>query len=345
MAADSPTHAAGEPVERGATAGSGGCAPDAAPFQAAARLWSLGQVEVLDDCAIAGSPERCVQRAVVRDADGNRWLIESLSPQALSRKAEIAETLQRLADAGLTPVHPYLPTRHGDRQPYYAGLYWQMMPYLAGVALPRPGWVEHAWRGEALACFLLDLRRVSQRVGLHSGAVFSLRDYAEALLARLVAHRPDLLPRVEPIQAALADSVWPRYDGLQVAFCHGDYHPLNVIWGDEGIRAVIDWEFCGNKPALYDLANLIGCVGIEQPEALTGPLVMALLGGLRASDWGRDDDWDALPELVLALRFAWLSEWLRKDDAAMIDLELDYMALLSLRRDELAMRWGIDPTI
>ena len=32
-----------------------------------------------------------------------------------------------------------------------------------------------------------------------------------------------------------------------------------------------------------------------------------------------------LPELTLAVRFGWLSEWLRKRDAVMVELELDYM--------------------
>jgi len=343
MVARSTASSSGEPTERNATADACSSVPDAAPFRAAARFWGLTPVELLDDCAIAGSPERCLQRAVVRDVDGKRRLIESLSPAALSRKAAIAETLQRLADAGLNAVYPYLPTRRGDRQPFYAGRYWQMMPYLSGVALPRPDWAEHAWRGEALARFLLELRLVSQQAGLDPGTVFSLPDYADALLARIADHRSDLLPRLEPIRAQLVDRLWPRYDGLRVAFCHGDYHPLNVIWGGQEIRAVIDWEFCGQKPALYDLVNLMGCVGVEAPEALTGPLVTALLDALRAGGWGCDDDWDALPDLVLGLRFAWLSEWLRKDDAAMIDLELDYMALLRLRRDELAVRWGVAP--
>lgn len=34
------------------------------------------------------------------------------------------------------------------------------------------------------------------------------------------------------------------------------------------------------------------------------------------------------PVLVLAIRFAWLSEWLRKNDRPMLGLEADYMALL-----------------
>ena len=35
-----------------------------------------------------------------------------------------------------------------------------------------------------------------------------------------------------------------------------------------------------------------------------------------------------LTDFVLALRFAWLSEWLRKDDEEMLELELVYWEIL-----------------
>ncbi len=57
-----------------------------------------------------------------------------------------------------------------------------------------------------------------------------------------------------------------------ISFCHGDLHPLNVIWGEKSIRAVIDWEFSGIKPEIYDLANMLGCLGMEDPANLFRPL-------------------------------------------------------------------------
>ena len=38
--------------------------------------------------------------------------------------------------------------------------------------------------------------------------------------------------------------------------------------------------------------------------------------------------WQYFVDLVITLRFAWLSEWLRKKDTEMIELEIDYMFLL-----------------
>lgn len=92
--------------------------------------------------------------------------------------------------------------------------------------------------------------------------------------------------------------------------------------------AAIDWEFCGKQPLLYDVANCVGCCGFEHPSALTGPLVTALTqtliaGGLSSSLMA------LLPRMILASRFGWLAEWLRKHDNDMLDMELDYMGILT----------------
>ena len=75
-----------------------------------------------------------------------------------------------------------------------------------------------------------------------------------------------------------------REDTFPVVFCHGDFHPLNVIWSDNGIKSVIDWEFLGYKPEVYDLANLIGCVGFEDPAGLAQDLVTELLSRMKKAN-------------------------------------------------------------
>ena len=50
--------------------------------------------------------------------------------------------------------------------------------------------------------------------------------------------------------------------------------------------------------------------------------------------------WRALPAYVLALRFAWLSEWLRVRDHEMVALECDYLELLLARQQELLAAWA-----
>lgn len=130
------------------------------------------------------------------------------------------------------------------------------------------------------------------------------------------------------------------YQDLPTAFNHGDFHPINIIWHGTQAHALIDWEFCGYRPELFDVANLLGCVGIEDPQALTRGLAPALLRTLLAGGMANQDNLGWLPALMLAQRWAWLSEWLRKHDQEMVMLELDYMELLSTNLDALGRAWS-----
>ena len=78
--------------------------------------------------------------------------------------------------------------------------------------------------------------------------------------------------------------------------------------------------------------------------ALWEILVKNLIAQVKAADLYSDVSWDHFIEFVVAMRFAWLSEWLRKDDKEMIGLELDYMALLIQNRDVLAREWTVSLT-
>jgi homoserine kinase type II len=126
---------------------------------------------------------------------------------------------------------------------------------------------------------------------------------------------------------------------MPVAFCHGDYHPMNVIWSADDIKCVIDWEFSGYKREIYDAANLIGCIGVEDPRSLTGELVKSFISDMKIARIISKISWKYLVEFIVALRFAWLSEWLRRKDTEMISLELDYMRVLIDNKNILQKTW------
>ena len=148
-----------------------------------------------------------------------------------------------------------------------------------------------------------------------------LEDYINELMAAMRVRNPEahrgLLPAL-PTLTPLFEA-WPH---LPRALCQGDFHPLNTIWNGTDVAAVIDWEFCGVRPALFDAANCLGCVGIEDPTALVRGLAPALLRELRDRDCLDRNSLVLLPELILALRFAWMSEWLRRRDTEMVDMEI-----------------------
>jgi homoserine kinase type II len=305
---------------------------------AVGRLFGLALQGARPDVPLAGSPERSLARAAVEDKAGRLYVIEALVPDSRVRKTRIADMLDVLNQRGLAAANPYLASSSGEHVLYMDGGYWQIAPFVPGAPLPRPEWVGEAWRGQRLAAFLVDLRRAAQGLG-EGEAPFDILSYIATLMEAINTRRPALAREIAPVVALLQQALAPAHDRLPPAFCHGDYHPLNVIWGEGCIEAVIDWEFCGLKPELYDVANLIGCVGVEEPAALTGELVGALLRHLREAAFLSLLGWRLLLPYVLALRFAWLSEWLRKGDEEMIELELTYMRLLMQDRTEIERCW------
>jgi homoserine kinase type II len=310
-------------------------------LEAVAGAWGLSLRRPRPDIDIAGSPERCAFRVVLEDMDGRLYIAERLSPESVPHKRRIAETLALLRDRRVPSLEAYLPDLKRD---FIASLphgEWQIIPYVEGKDLERPDYVFDDWRGRAMADFLCSLRDASRDIpGFPPEAPFSLPSFIQDFLGTLEQHDPDILRRVEPVFARLQADFFPAHDELPVAFCHGDYHPLNVVWSEKGIAAVIDWEFLGTKRGLYDAANLIGCIGMELPRGLTGGLVLSFLKRLYQEGFIARHEEEFLFDFVLALRFAWLSEWLHKSDREMVDLECVYISLLHENREILQRSWG-----
>jgi len=299
------------------------------------RQWGIPFIRWRDDLPMAGSPERSMWRGVVESRDRRLYVLERIHSSACENKHRIIKILDTLLDRGLRRIVPYLPDICGDPLPLIRHRLWQLCPYVGGVALDRPAYVMDDWRGDVTAEFLIHLCEVSSRASMPvESPLFSLQTYIEDLFAMLVRRSPDVADRFRPFVGYLRQHLLPILDRLPRRFCHGDVHPLNIIWGKQSIRAVIDWEFCGVKPEIYDLANLLGCLGIEDPLSLTGPFVRRLVEKLRQSAVYARPSWEALPQMMLAVRFGWLSEWLRKQDRPMIRMEADFMRLLVDYRPE-----------
>lgn len=287
------------------------------------------------DIAIPGSPERCSFRRVVEDVDGNLFVLEQLSPGQASRREAIARLLSALSGCGLSGLAAYLRVpATGAFVLQDWGRHWQLSPFIHGIELPRPGYLDDASLGDSLGTWLGAFRRAADAIAPQPGRIpglreLSLPDYISSLLAQLSQIRPDVHARACLSLPALAGFL-EACPELPRVLSHGDIHPLNVIWGAHGLRAVIDWEFAGMLPAVYDLSNCLGCLAIEGDGGLDTPFARALLrrvrddGLLTATDHAR---W--LAPAILATRYGWLSEWLRRGDEEMISLELDFMEHLA----------------
>ncbi|EPR37565.1 aminoglycoside phosphotransferase [Desulfovibrio sp. X2] len=312
--------------------------------------WNLGFGRERPDLFIPGSPERCIARRVVEDAGGGLWVLERIAPGQAARREALGRLLAALAAAGLAQACAYRPCADGftagftdgfnggryvARDDGDGGALWQISPFVAGEPLDAPGYTAQDLPGEELADVLARLARAAQAASASGDmgtmpedlGAFSPAAYVDKLLSDVRRHAPDIHVRA----AALAVAVRPFLDQepeLPRVLCHGDLHPQNAVWRGGRILAVIDWEFAGLRHALYDIANTLGCLGIENPDTFRRGAGAAMLRRLAAEGLLPASLRPLLPAAILASRFAWLSEWLRKGDSEMVAMELDYMELL-----------------
>ena len=111
-------------------------------------------------------------------------------------------------------------------------------------------------------------------------------------------------------------------------FAHGDYHPGNIIMGNDRINVVIDWEFSGAKFPGYDMSLLIGCLAMDHPDNLLSPAVCEFQNTLYSNGYLQDEDWEYLPSMIAATRLGWLGEWLNMEDETLVFQELKLMQIL-----------------
>jgi len=301
-------------------------------------LWDILPGRPRTDIELPGSPERCLIRAAVEDAKGAVWMIERLRPGQFDRRERIGRTLATLEGDGL-PIPAYRPGPDGRYAIEQDGHHYQLSPYVPGDPLPQPVFIDQPDRGRNLGLFLAGLRRAGATVrGFHRERGFILEDYVNDLMAAMAPRQPEVHETLLPVLPVLVP-LFEAWRELPAALCQGDFHPLNVIWRGQEVAAVIDWEFMGVRPSLFDTANCLGCVGIEDPMALVRGLAPALLMTLRDEDCLDETSLSLLPELILGLRFAWMSEWLRRKDAEMAELEVRYMRLLANSIDTLLPAW------
>jgi homoserine kinase type II len=303
-------------------------------------LLGIGFSRVRHDLPIAGSPDRCLERLAAEDRDGRAWIVEKHDLRDAARKQEIAQAAAFLAGR-LPEIKPWLAFGPGHYITEHGGGAWQVSPFVPGIALDRPAYAFEGWRGGALADLLIRFRSAALEMPDSGGAPpFSLALFVRDLLGKIRDRQRPLFERLYSALLRLEHALFPKIDLLPSAFAHGDFHPLNVIWSRSGINALIDMEFCGFRPETYDAAMLVGCLGMEDPRALTGALVRSLLARLKAGAGYSAVGWESFADMVLGLRFAWLSDWLRRDDREMVDLEAVFIGLLLENREALLKAWG-----
>jgi homoserine kinase type II len=302
--------------------------------------WNLKYRNFRSDLDIAGSPERTLYRAVIEDEDQGLWVLEAIFPDSSKHKLLISNTLAYLRGEGIETIHPYLSNDGNTSLIRYENEHWQIRPYVEGSPLPRPSYVLDGWRGRLCAEFLLDLRDKARDIPFFDQErPFSMTRFIDEMSDTMERYNPETRKGLRKAFDFVEQEFVGVHDTFPVVFCHGDFHPLNVIWSEDNIKSVIDWEFLGPKPEVYDIATLIGCVGFEEPAGLTKGLVTELISRMKKADVLSNLSWEYLAEWVVAIRFAWLSDWLRRRDREMVGLEVAYINLLVDNRRNLKNAW------
>jgi len=293
--------------------------------------WHMSFGDFIPHAECYGSPERSQFRCVLKNTNDDLYLLEQLRDDNVNRKNRIAQNLALLKNSNpKLPIHPYcrIPSSlwvlEIDQQ------YWMLSPYIPATPLHRPAYLEDAWRGVLYAQFLLELRHSAESCAGMDQSKFlpKLETYILSLAETIEVNEIALHNQLKPFIHHLKQNFFPLLPLLPHSFSHGDCHPLNLLWENKNLCAVIDWEFSGFHPELYDLANLIGCLGMEHPSALEKEISLLLIKIVKNAHIHSTCSWESFLDLVLAIRFAWLSEWLRKKDKEMIALEVCYMNLL-----------------
>ncbi len=281
-----------------------------------------------------------ISRKFFLNEQGEKFMLDSISADVAQKQEAIGKIL-----ASLKSVEPslgigfYLKNKAGNYFEKSEDKFFGISPFFEGTVLIQETYLEDAWRAVESANFLLELKKASQKTALMQVQEFSIKDFLFDFSAKLKKYNPREYEKTSAIFQFLENDFLNVYAELPKSFCHGDFHALNIIWQERGIEAVLDWEFSAICVELYDVAFMLGCLGMENPVYLKREIVRRLVSISKRSDLYAEISWKYFFDLVLAIRLIWLSQWLKVQDTGMIDLEIEYLNLLFKNRQELLENW------
>ncbi|MCS6799908.1 MAG: phosphotransferase family protein [Myxococcota bacterium] len=228
------------------------------------------------------------------------------------------------------------------------GAWAYFMPRLEGETLGRR--IVHEPRFEAARARLLEplaeqlgrIHSVAPREGLlpEPGVSDSNHDPPRAALERL-RQRLDALPQPRPaLELALRWLEARAPTDSETVLCHGDFRMGNFVVGEQGLVAVLDWEFAHWGAPAEDLA------WICMRDWRFGRLDRACAGIARRADWyaayaratGRRVDPDEVRWWEVASNVAWAAGCVEQGERYLSGRSAD-IELLAIARRACEMEW------
>lgn len=293
-------------------------------------FWPITFAALGDNSLIAGSPNRMEKRFLFCDGHERFYIAEGYPVRKMQFQIRQNRLLEYFAENHLPGIHPFCRTLSGDHGVLIGELFWQIKPFVPAENISRQALSGKAEYGLLWADFLLQLKSLvekSDQLPAMPNSPFYMANFLPELQCFAERKMPYITGRLQKFEQALAPFFkWERK--AESMFAHGDFHPGNILTGNGGIRAVIDWEFAGFKFPGYDMALLTGCLAMDHPDNLASPSVRAFLSQLHSNDFISPEAWDLLPQMVAATRMGWLGEWLLLEDEALVRQEMELLSIL-----------------
>ncbi|HYF62683.1 MAG TPA: phosphotransferase [Herpetosiphonaceae bacterium] len=250
-------------------------AQDIAPGSRLARSWEL-----------KGGVSAQVTALEIERSDGERQtvVVRRHGPADLAANPQVAAGEFRLLGlvraAGVAAPAPLRLDQSGRIFP---------APYLVIEYVAGEPAFDHRQLRPALGQMAAQLARI--HAVAHAGLDFlpRQRDRYERLIAKTPATFDQSLSE-ERIRAALA-AIWPFEPRNRAVLLHGDFWPNNLLWRDNRLVAVLDWEDAAVGDPLADLANtrmeILWAFGPEAMDYFTEQY-----RALTAIDWADLPRWE-----------------------------------------------------
>lgn len=151
---------------------------------------------------------------------------------------------------------------------------WMVTEQVPGVGLaevwPQLSWEQRAgalaglWQ-RATAIHTTDLSRVAGLAGSHS-PFYAPTPTAAAMQVHQLQDQGVLGAAQGKVLLAILDRFWPALADAQVVLNHGDLSPVNALWHQGQVSALLDFEYAIIAPVELDANELLGAASNPNQE-------------------------------------------------------------------------------